>query len=251
MSQGAPLPSFTYTVTGLVNGDASSLVTGVPVETTTATTASLTGTYPITITQGTLSAANYAFTFVSGTLTIEPPLVLDYSLSVTPTAISIPVGQIATATVTLNPINGYQGTVQLSCASPSNNVSCAFENQLTADGKGDPASTVVRIAVGGNSLSSQIPNQTRFQQHLWLSLGMPFCIFGIAAGSGRKRRWPRRMLGIGLLAVFTLAATSCSSNMNAGTTSTGSYQVVVTASDSSAHLSHAVTITLTALSNPN
>lgn len=65
-----PIPTLTYTITGFVRGDTVSVVTGAPAETTTATQGSAPGTYPITITQGTVSAINYTFTFVSGTLTI-------------------------------------------------------------------------------------------------------------------------------------------------------------------------------------
>lgn len=64
------IPVLTYTVTGFVNGDTASALTGAPSETTTATQGSTVGSYPITITQGSLTAANYTFTFVSGTLTI-------------------------------------------------------------------------------------------------------------------------------------------------------------------------------------
>lgn len=65
-----PIPALTYTITGFINGDTVSVVTGTPAESTTATLGSAPGSYPITITQGTLSAANYTFTFASGTLTI-------------------------------------------------------------------------------------------------------------------------------------------------------------------------------------
>ena len=68
-----PIPAPTYTVTGFVNGDTQQkALSGEPLETTTATQGSAPGTYPITITQGTLAAANYTFTFVNGTLTILP-----------------------------------------------------------------------------------------------------------------------------------------------------------------------------------
>ena len=72
---GTPNPAFTYTITGFVNGDTASVVTGTPTLTTTASNASGAGTYPITATTGTLAAANYIFTFATGTLTItgNPP----------------------------------------------------------------------------------------------------------------------------------------------------------------------------------
>lgn len=64
------IPKLTYSVTGFVNGDTSSVLSGSPSETTTAAKGSAPGTYPITISQGTLSAANYTFGFVNGTLTV-------------------------------------------------------------------------------------------------------------------------------------------------------------------------------------
>jgi Bacterial Ig-like domain (group 3)/MBG domain (YGX type)/Chitobiase/beta-hexosaminidase C-terminal domain/Bacterial Ig-like domain (group 1)/Beta-propeller repeat len=66
-----PIPALTYTVTGFVNGDAVSVLSGSPAETTTATQGSAVGAYPITIAQGTLSAANYTFSFVNATLTVS------------------------------------------------------------------------------------------------------------------------------------------------------------------------------------
>ena len=61
-----------------VNGDTSSVVSGAAKLTTTATLSSPVGTYPITIATGTLSAVNYTFTLVNGTLTIEKakPIIL-------------------------------------------------------------------------------------------------------------------------------------------------------------------------------
>ncbi len=70
MNFGSQLPTLTYTVTGFVNGDTQSVLSGAPALSTTGTSRSLPGTYPITITRGTLSATNYTFTFVNGTLTI-------------------------------------------------------------------------------------------------------------------------------------------------------------------------------------
>ncbi len=65
------LPPLTYTTSPLVNGDQSTAVTGAPVLSTTATTSSSPGNYPITVSTGTLAATNYSFLYVSGTLTIQ------------------------------------------------------------------------------------------------------------------------------------------------------------------------------------
>ncbi|MCW2975666.1 MAG: hypothetical protein JWM06_947 [Actinomycetia bacterium] len=89
---GQAIPALTATITGFKNGQtlATSGVTGSPACTTTATTTSPVGTYPIVCTVGTLSATNYGFSFVAGTLTVAPvtPPVscLDTSQSATSTA---------------------------------------------------------------------------------------------------------------------------------------------------------------------
>ena len=69
---GAGNPSLTYTITGFVNGDLASVVSGTAICTTTATLSSGVGGYPISCTQGSLSATNYNFSFVGGTLTVGP-----------------------------------------------------------------------------------------------------------------------------------------------------------------------------------
>lgn len=68
--QGDPNPTLTVTYTGFVNGETSSVLSTQPTITTTATTASPAGTYPITVSDAT--AANYTISFVPGTLTVTP-----------------------------------------------------------------------------------------------------------------------------------------------------------------------------------
>ena len=66
------VPTLTYAITGFVNGDTSSVVSGSPQLFTSATSTSSAGLYPITVGPNTISAANYDFTFVPGTLTVHP-----------------------------------------------------------------------------------------------------------------------------------------------------------------------------------
>jgi Malectin domain/MBG domain (YGX type) len=63
-------PTLGATITGFVNGDNSSVISGAPALATTANALSLPGTYPITIGTGSLSAVNYIFSFVGGTYTV-------------------------------------------------------------------------------------------------------------------------------------------------------------------------------------
>lgn len=97
-----PIPALTYAVTGFVAGDAAGILTGSPAEATTAMQGSAPGTYAITITQGTLAAANYTFSFVNGTVTIT-------SLGITATpSFSPPAGTYTSAqsvTISATPVS--------------------------------------------------------------------------------------------------------------------------------------------------
>jgi hypothetical protein len=67
---GAANPTFYLLYSGFVLGQGASVLSGTPKVGTTATSSSPAGTYPITITAGTLTAANYTFKFVPGKLTV-------------------------------------------------------------------------------------------------------------------------------------------------------------------------------------
>jgi hypothetical protein len=70
-SFGVPNPAFSVTYTGFRSGDSlQNSLTGAPAINSAATIASPPGAYPITAGLGTLSAPNYSFAFVNGTLTI-------------------------------------------------------------------------------------------------------------------------------------------------------------------------------------
>jgi hypothetical protein len=113
---GAPTPTLTTTITGFVAGDTQAVVSGAAAVSTIATTASPVGAYPITVTQGTLSATNYGFVFVNGTLLVEviiltpPPEPVEEGSPVTLTA-EVPVG--ATGTVAFDDGTTVLGTVTI------------------------------------------------------------------------------------------------------------------------------------------
>lgn len=78
---GAANPVFTATYSGFVNGQTTAALGGAATFSTTATVSSPAGTYPITVSQGTLISANYTFTFVGGTLTIGSQYGLDLTIA--------------------------------------------------------------------------------------------------------------------------------------------------------------------------
>jgi hypothetical protein len=67
---GAPLPALTASYSGFVNGDTASSLTTPPALSTTATTASPVGSYPITASGA--ASPNYTISYASGTLSVNP-----------------------------------------------------------------------------------------------------------------------------------------------------------------------------------
>ena len=63
-------PVLAATISGFVNGDNASVVSGAPALATTANSSSLPAAYPINIGTGTLSAVNYTFNLIGGTYTV-------------------------------------------------------------------------------------------------------------------------------------------------------------------------------------
>jgi len=84
----APLGQYTCTYSGFVNGETASVLHGTPMVTSAANAHSPVGSYTLTPSLGTLSAANYAFVFISGVLNVLPG-----QLTVTATNQSIIYGQ--------------------------------------------------------------------------------------------------------------------------------------------------------------
>lgn len=98
--EGQPNPSLAWTMTGFVDGDTPTSVSGTPALTTTATPTSAPGVYPITISTGSLSDANYLFTYVAGTLTVDPTSTTSQGSPATTAISSIEVGSTTPAGTT-------------------------------------------------------------------------------------------------------------------------------------------------------
>jgi hypothetical protein len=106
--------AFTATITGFVNGESASALTGSPSLTSTATQASAPGTYAIVAALGTLASDNYSFpTFNNGTLTVTIATVtfnVPLGDSVTDTTVRTGYTRIVkqgAGTLTLNQANSY------------------------------------------------------------------------------------------------------------------------------------------------
>ena len=105
ITQGAAIPTLTFSATGLQGNDTIAVLTTQPTLSTTATSSSPSGTYPINITGGT--ALNYAITDVPGTLTIATSFGTTTTLS-SSSQLSV-AGQPVTFTATVAPVSPTAG----------------------------------------------------------------------------------------------------------------------------------------------
>jgi hypothetical protein len=179
----------------------------------------------------------------------------DYTIAVT-TAIfptSVHAGFRATAVVTVSPINGYSGTVTLSCSAitplatpapfcsfspaavPVNGLEGSSTLTITTTGPTTPPPTGASLPIGLSGLNSSFPHGSLLNG-LWLAFpGLGLIAAGLAA-SGRRRR---RLWGLSLLhliAASLLFLPACASNPNTNTGISGStpkntYVFTLTGSD--------------------
>ncbi|HWG48387.1 MAG TPA: MBG domain-containing protein, partial [Candidatus Acidoferrales bacterium] len=159
---GDPNPPLTYTITGFVNQDTIAVVSGTADCSTTATVTSPVGTYPITCTQGTLSATNYDFKFVDGTLTVNPaPLTVNVDSATraygdpnpifTGTIVGIKNGDNITATYsTTATITSFVGTYPIT-ATLSDNGTGALANYTVTINNGTLTITPAALIVTANN----------------------------------------------------------------------------------------------------
>jgi hypothetical protein len=108
---GAPLPPFSVTPSGFVNGESLASLSGTLSFTTPATASSPLGTYPI-VPQG-LSSANYAISFVSGTLAVmKADTAVVFSASPNPSGLNQPVTFTASVAALAPGAGAPSGVVQ-------------------------------------------------------------------------------------------------------------------------------------------
>jgi hypothetical protein len=245
LEEGAAIPAtFPYVIgnpsggTGsFVNGDKDipSVITGLPLLTTTATQGSAPGVYPIVPTVGTLAAPNYYFVFVNSTLTITPPG--SFNITASPSSLTIPAGLTGQSTLTITPTNAYQGTVTLSCGQLPANVTCVISPSTytfpgqNPDGSAEfPAQGTITITAAAATASAKDQGPSISTAKLLL---IPAALAGLLLAFARRRAAKRsaiwRVVVLLALGCGMMSTTSCGSgsSKSATTTSLGTSTVTV------------------------
>src|SRR5262249_46581896 len=109
---GTANPTLTYKITGFVNGDNSSVVSGAPSLLVFADEVSLPGQYPILAFAGSIGAANYDFAFVNGVLTVT-------AVATTTSTTTLPGATSSSTTTTINGATSSSTTTIVGATSSS------------------------------------------------------------------------------------------------------------------------------------
>jgi len=204
-----------------------------------------------TLTVGThaLSAAYQgSTTFAQSTSTpVQEPVVLppDYSVTASPSSITIMHGQTGAATFTVTSINYYVGAISFGCGTVPADVSCTFAPpQATFTAASQSPQTVI-FTIDTKQLQSML--QPTGKAHGSGLLAFALCLPGPFLGLLVLRKKPHSALrGFGLVLLLLAACglfslTGCNVS-SAPTTPAGTYSVPITITDGA--ISHSLTFTV-------
>jgi hypothetical protein len=272
--QGAANPTFTYMIGtstagasgGFQNGDTDipSVVSGVPILTTTATQTSSPGTYTIAVDTSAMTSTNYRLVPVSGTLTVTQPGTYaitatnsDGTVNSSTNPLKIQRGLSGQLTITITPSNEYQGTITLACGTLPANVSCTvspatytFTGEYVSNGytyQEKPQKGTITI----NTTSATVVGANAAQKSNVSLAGflIPGAFVGLFLLFARKRVakittfWSLcALLALGIGA--TLGLTSCGGSSVNTTATTGTQTITITGTGTTPSGSGTVTATV-------
>jgi hypothetical protein len=202
------------------------------------------GTYTVYATYAG-DAANLPSTTSSVTVTVMPQ---DFTFSAPGNYASIPAGEGATATLTIIPTYGYNGTVKFSCGPLLAGEACSFAPPTVRSLNGLPVTSDFVITTTAPSTASLQKILEPLEGISWAGL------LGLILLRKRSRQFRRLLAHPSLLALFLalslLQISACSSSpssaqtQNTGTP-TGTQNLTITAADTAGGPSHTLTIQLT------
>lgn len=186
------------------------------------------------------------------TLTVSVP---DYSISASPSALTIRRGQTGTATLTVTPVGAYTGPVAFTCSGLPQFATCSFSPaSVQMDGSDTVHTVQFRLTTTGPLAS---PASSDFGRRQILALLFPFLFLSLLPITKRRRNsaagarspWrPLKWLHMLVLATLFLGVAGCGSSSSPAAspkTPLGTSTVTATAAAVGGSATHTASITIT------
>ncbi|MGD1155696.1 MAG: protease pro-enzyme activation domain-containing protein [Terriglobia bacterium] len=107
--------------------------------------------------------------------------VTDYSASLNPPSMNLSAGQSGTSMLTITPLAGFTGTVNLSCWNPYLSMSCTVSPSSVSITGSSALTATVTVTTTASSNMSPRPPQQRVPPSLRLHVGWPWVLTGVLA----------------------------------------------------------------------
>lgn len=182
----------------------------------------------------------------------------DFTISASPTSLSLNPGQYGTTVLTVTPVNGFNEMVTLSCSGNPAGADCIFSPATLTPLNGSAATSSLQIttqAASGTAASMVRPGE---HSRIAYAVVLPGLLALVGLGSLRRRAgWDKlRVLGmVALLAAASLGLSACAQRYDylhhppAGNPGlpAGTYNITVAAysNNGAAVTSHTITVALT------
>lgn len=184
------------------------------------------GNYTIRVT-GIASSGTQSLSGTLPVISVAPQYTITVTSPIAPSSVNP--GNGGTATITVNPLYGYVGTVTLACSAVTPLVSfppvCSFTYPNNPNGSGvvipgaQPyAATLTISTIGPNTPAAVVHN--RFFYAVWLPIPLALVGFGAVAGGRRSRRaWS--LIALLVVGATFLLTPACGNNATTTPTGTG------------------------------
>ena len=165
---------------------------------------------------------------------------------------AVSAGQSATSTLTFSPLNGFAGTVTLTCAvSPAsaNAPSCSLSPaSVKASGSAVTSTLTVATVGAAAALHPSHPAVRRFVSALWLLPSIALVAMGGSANAKKKKTFLRVfcacLIALALIVMVACGGSSSSGGGGGPSTPAGTYTVQVTATSGALQRQTSLTLTV-------
>jgi len=165
-------------------------------------------------------------------LSAAPPPPPSFTVSASPTSLTIAVGQSGTATFTVTPENGFDSAVSFACGGLPAETSCSFSPQMVMPSGSNSTTTMLTITT--TAPTSAASRSARWGPQAACALLLPVLALGlVSADCGKRARRELSLLSLLVLLGLGIPLVSCGGGGGGrgGSTGTpaGTYTVIVTA----------------------